>query len=248
MKRTVIASSSFALFVAVIAVVACAKPQAGPTTAVRGVAQPAPGASAVAASGGVTVETVTDSEGRSYQIQQGPRGDASTLGCADGQREAFVDHNAFPHIAGCIASWEGQKSMRGAPTGTACGDDSGPCATPADACAPGWHVCASNGHLSELRQVSAEQCASAGGGRFSAGVSHCVTQSGCEYDMTPAATYSCFDSGWCSETVCCGSDCGEFGACTGGVWPDQTHIAFGMDQGCGASTSQRAGGVLCCNN
>jgi hypothetical protein len=207
---------------------------------------PPPGADPGAAPAGVTVETITDDQGRQYQIQQGVRGAPGAVGCADGQREAFVDAAGFPAIAGCLASWDGKRSLRDAPTGAACGDDAGGCAAPADACAAGWHVCGASGAIADLRQVGPEQCEQAGGGRFSAALSHCETQSGCAYDTRPEGDYACFESGWCSEPVCCGGDCGDFGACTDGVWPGKTHIAQGTDQGCGAQTSQRAGGLLCC--
>ena len=105
-----------------------------------------------------------------------------------------------------------------------------------------------SGALADLRQVTGEQCESAGGGRYSAAVSHCRTQSGCEYDESAGAIYECFDSGWCSEPVCCGADCGEFGSCSGGVWTDHTHIPVGTDQGCGQTSADRAGGVLCCHD
>jgi hypothetical protein len=122
------------------------------------------------------------------------------------------------------------------------------CGAPADACAAGWHVCGHGGALAEIRAITADQCESAGAGRYSAAISHCRTQSGCEYDESWGASYECFESGWCSESVCCGADCGDFGACRGGVWPDRTHIAQGVDQGCGRTTSHRAGGVLCCRD
>lgn len=193
-----------------------------------------------------SVTDITDESGTVYHVSQGVRGAPAQVGCSDGQREAFIDSATFPNIAGCLASWHGTQSMRAPSTGQACGDDAGQCAVPGDACAPGWHVCGSTGRVADLRQVSAEQCEKAGGGRFSAGISHCKTQSGCAYDNSAGATYQCFDSGWCSESVCCGNDCGDFGACTGGVWANKTHIAVGTDQGCGATSSRRAGGVLCC--
>lgn len=196
--------------------------------------------------GAVTVEVITDDEGNEYSVQQGPRGEPTVLGCADGQREAFVNHEAFPDLAGCLASWAGITSMRAPATGAACGDDAGQCAAPADACAPGWQVCGADGSVAALRALRPDQCENAGGGRFSAAVSHCTAQTGCTYDPSPSASYPCFDSGWCSESVCCGNDCGQYGACTGGIWPDRTHIAQGVDQGCGRVSSRRAGGVLCC--
>lgn len=171
----------------------------------------------------------------------------AVAGCADGTREAFHDTAQFPNIAGCMASWSGSQSLRAAASGAPCGDQS-TCAAPADACAAGWHVCGADGALSDLRQVSGEQCANAGRGRYSAAISHCLTQDGCATDPRPEARYQCFAEGWCSESVCCGSDCGEFGRCQDGVWPGQTHIPVGQDQGCARMTSLRAGGVLCCRN
>jgi hypothetical protein len=196
---------------------------------------------------GVTaVETIQDESGKSYKVLQGERGEPTVIGCADGQREAFVDRASYPKIAGCLATWPGAMSLRAPRAGKPCGDDAVGCVSPGDACAPGWHVCASDGAVADLKQVTPDQCAHAGGGRFSAGMSHCTAQADCKYDTTPNASYPCFANGWCSEPVCCGDDCGDFGSCRDGVWPGATHIAQGTDQGCAASTSRRAGGILCC--
>jgi hypothetical protein len=207
---------------------------------------PPPAAATPLPMSGATSETVVDERGRSLSVEHGPPGDPAVVGCADGRREAFIDSARYPNIAGCLGSWPGRQTLRARVTGRACGDELGPCATPADLCAPGWHVCGSNGAVAELRQVSAEECEHAGGGRFAAGISHCKVQQGCAADPTPDASYACFPSGWCSEPVCCGRDCGDFGACRDGVWPQHTHIPFGQDQGCGSTESRRAGGVLCC--
>lgn len=192
------------------------------------------------------VAEVVDEEGRPFQIAQGEPGDPATVGCADGQREAFVDAAASPGVAGCIGEWSGTVSLRAPATGAACGDDLGGCAAPADACAPGWHLCGADGGLDEIAAIGDQACAGAGGGRFVAAVSHCQTQDGCQYaDPVETGTYECFAEGWCSEPVCCGADCG-MGACPSGVWHNQTRIAVGTDQGCGAIGSSRARGVLCC--
>jgi hypothetical protein len=209
-------------------------------------AYPPPEGAYPAPAAGTTPETIVDERGRSITLEHGPPGDPAVVGCADGRREAFLDAARYPRIAGCLGSWPGRQSLRSPPTGRACGDEAGPCAVPADACAPGWHVCGSSGAVAELRQVSAAECEQAGGGRFAAGISHCRGQSGCAYDPTPEANYACYPHGWCSEPVCCGHDCGEFGSCRDGVWPQHTHIPFGQDQGCGATESRRAGGILCC--
>jgi hypothetical protein len=192
------------------------------------------------------VTPVTDENGRTFQIAQGQPGAPEVVGCADGQREAFVDAAQFPTIAGCIAEWTGKTSLRAPKSGQACGDDLGPCAAPEDACAAGWHMCGDSGAVADLLRVSPDQCEQAGGGRFVAAISHCKLQQGCNYEPAQTANYSCFESGWCSEPVCCGSDCGEFGTCRDGVWKGMTHIPVGTDQGCGAIGSSRARGVLCC--
>ena len=198
-------------------------------------------------------ETITDEDGQSLTITRGAQGDPGVVGCADGQREGLLDTRAYPRIAACMGTWSGAKSLRDAPTGRGCGDGLGPCASPADLCAPGWHICGKSGSLAELKQLSAQQCREAGAARFSAALSHCETQEGCTYDDPNTGgdgdgRYACFESGWCSEPVCCGQACGELGACTDGVWPGATTIAQGTDQGCAQMTARRAGGVLCCQD
>lgn len=192
------------------------------------------------------VTPIADENGTVFQIAQGGPGDPQVVGCADGQREAFVDAATFPAIAGCIAEWTGETSLRAPRGGAACGDDLGGCMAPADACATGWHLCGDSGKIADLTRVTAAQCEAAGGGRFVAALSHCETQQDCVYDNAQTGDYACFEQGWCSEPVCCGNDCGEFGVCRDGVWPGATHIPVGTDQGCGKIGSSRARGVLCC--
>ncbi len=193
----------------------------------------------------VGILPITDESGQQFQISQGVPGDPATVGCADGQREAFVDLAESPNVAGCIGEWGDVADLRAAPTGRACGDDLGPCAVPADACASGWHVCGATGAIGEVEAIGAERCEQAGGGKFVAAISHCATQDGCNYADPHAGNYQCFKDGWCSEAVCCGTACGT-GVCPSGVWPGHTHIAIGTDQGCGAIRASRARGILCC--
>jgi hypothetical protein len=76
------------------------------------------------------------------------------IGCADGEREGYVDLAQFPDIAGCSGGW----SIPGILSGTldpACGHQAGDdSANPlgfdcdvADMCSPGWHVAASAGEV-----------------------------------------------------------------------------------------------------
>ncbi len=191
------------------------------------------------------VAPITDEHGQTFQISQGVPGDPASVGCADGQREAFVDLAQYPKLAGCIGEWGEIADLRAPATGRACGDDLGPCAVPADACAPGWHVCGASGAIAEVAAIGQDKCEQAGGGKFVAAISHCATQNGCSYADPNSGSYACYPNGWCSEAVCCGSDCGT-GVCPSGVWKDHTHIAVGTDQGCGALRSSRARGILCC--
>ncbi len=175
------------------------------------------------------------------------KGDPRIIGCADGQREGFADLKKAPRIAGCMGTWDSSKSLADPPTGKPCGDDGDKCAVPADVCAPGWHVCGSNGNPRDLRdRATADMCHNAGPGRFNAGMSHSPTD---EIDPCPTITAStklpCVQAGLGSEPVCCGNDC-LYGACKDGVWKDKTKISRGTSEGCGAVTSERNGGVLCC--
>ena len=71
-----------------------------------------------------------------------------TAGCADGQREGFVDQATYTHIAGCSGAWDhpGITPDTVVPACNRQGGDDGPhpegdgCSS-ADLCAQGWHVC-----------------------------------------------------------------------------------------------------------
>lgn len=176
--------------------------------------------------------------------------DPARAGCADGQREAFLDQVKFPHIAGCAGTWAGRASLRAAgkrkPAQQACGDDAGPCPNPQALCAPGWHICGHDGTVAELRVLSSKQCRESGPGRFVAAISHCQEQDGCSYDQSRDANYPCFREGPCSEPVCCGDACSDDNECSSGVWPQQTRVA--RQAACAATGAQSATGVLCCED
>ncbi len=87
------------------------------------------------------------------------------VGCADGEREGFLDTDTYSHIAGCAGAW----ALPGITPDTiqpACnlqGGDDGPkpdgegCSSH-DLCAAGWHVCST---WSEIAQKSPTGCAGA---------------------------------------------------------------------------------------
>ncbi len=175
------------------------------------------------------------------------KGVPEVVGCADGQREGFADITKHKRIAGCLARWEGVKSLRDKPTGKACGDDGDVCPVPADACSPGWHICGMDSKNTDLKgHTSWRACEKeTGPGKFVAGMSHGQTDELCPPPPTAATEFPCMESGIGSEPVCCGDDC-QYGKCRDGVWRGKTKISLGKAEGCGAVTSERNGGVLCC--
>ena len=181
------------------------------------------------------------------RVFHGPPAAPETVGCADGRREAFLDAGRYPNIAGCLATWSGAADLRAPSSSTACGDGVGPCAAPADACATGWHVCGSTGAVSELRALSAGECAQAGNGAFVAGISRCASQdNSCAVDATTTANYACYASGFCAEPACCGTSCTRAGPCSDGVWTQWTQSSVSRGGGCGALEAPPDVGVLCC--
>jgi hypothetical protein len=87
------------------------------------------------------------------------------VGCADGQREGFLDMDAYPHIAGCAGGWS-EPGITPDTVKATCGNTAGDdgdnpegkgCATP-DLCAPGWHVCVT---WKEVAEKSPTGCAGA---------------------------------------------------------------------------------------
>lgn len=176
-------------------------------------------------------------------------GDPKLLGCSDGQREGFANAMRHPLVAGCVGTWDGAKSLRDKPTGKACGDDAGPCAVPADVCAEGWHVCATNGKNTDITdRTSWVACDEAAGpGKFVAAMSHGQTQELCPPPPKADTVFPCMAKGICAEPVCCGDDC-AFGKCRDAIWPGGTRISRGKAEGCGAVRSGNNGGILCCKD
>ena len=179
----------------------------------------------------------------------------SVVGCSDGEREGFIDIARFPTIAACSATWNGSLGLRDPRTGGACGDELGPCLAPVDACAPGWHVCADNGQLTDITsRVSAADCGDAGGtpvGEFVAAAQHCESCAGScttgESACTYATIYGCTpSSATCNEPMCCGTDCYTSQNCKGGGYPAPDTKVGAPNQPCGALPGDSQTGVLCC--
>lgn len=167
------------------------------------------------------------------RVVHGPAAAPARSGCADGTREAFHDPPRAHPVAGCLAAWDGVRSLADPATGAPCGDGLGPCAAPADACAAGWHVC----RAPELRKLDPLQCLSAGVGQFLAAASICAAEGAC------GAADACLSEGTCAPAVCCGTLCAPSDTCDDGVWQDLT---WRSTDACAALGSNPVRGVLCC--
>ena len=183
-------------------------------------------------------------------FRQSKKGKPEDIGCADGQREGFANLERFPNVAGCLVAWEGKMSLRAVGNKEPCGDDKRKkCKAPADACAPGWHLCGLGGDNQDLAQrLTGKECKEeAGPGKFVAAMSHVQEQKVCPPMPTEDTVFECFAEGLGAESVCCGEGC-NFGKCRHGVWKGQTMISRGKAEGCGSSSSRRNGGLLCCRD
>lgn len=104
---------------------------------------------------------------------------SAVSGCADGQREGFVNTSTYPNIAGCNGAWTipgvslfapeeapacpglSPQDTRNPACGGAGDDSSNPTGTGcnvADMCAPGWHVCLD---ANDVTRASAAGCGGA---------------------------------------------------------------------------------------
>ena len=166
--------------------------------------------------------------------------DQFASGCSDGQGDGLL----LADIVACAAAWPGSPSLRAPPTGAPCGNNRGPCAVPADACAAGWHVCGASGQVAELySRMPPAECDGLTG-TFVAAVSHCgnPTAPPCTYDVP----LPCLDAlTTCAEPVCCGTGC-SLPSCADGVFPGATRKADTIS--CGMALASAVTGVLCCRD
>jgi hypothetical protein len=181
-------------------------------------------------------------------------GPLPVVGCSSGQCDAFC---GTPTVHGCVATWPGTASMRDPPTGKPCGGSSGPCAVPADACAPGWAPCLTNdtagGSISPAgfrSAITADACAAGDPRRFISAMSHAIPAwSNLPPGPCPTAPQDgdngCAADGWGAEPVCCGASC-QVPSCPNDIWVGGTRIHVGEGEGCGAVSGGWADGVLCC--
>ena len=175
----------------------------------------------------------------------------ATTGCADSTCDAFCE---TANVRGCLASFIGNVSMRTPATGKGCGGSLGPCASPADACGPGFGLCLSSFATPGLSadslraDLDASGCAGSAEGRFIAAMSHAELAWQPPAQCPPEPTSDdagCRATGWGSEAVCCGRAC-VLAGCANDLYVGATLIYDNQAHGCGNIANGLADGVLCC--
>jgi hypothetical protein len=183
-------------------------------------------------------------------------------GCADGTREGYTDLARYPTIAACEAWWDGTQSMRAPRSGLEwCGNSTGmKCTVPADACAPGWHVCMQSGWPADIRERNTYPSgAEAAATKFSwldctTGASHGHWYASASSSAYPGAgsctafPLGCYaeDVSGSMDTIACGDQANN-GGCNGAIWTSYTQ---GIGNACGSLATARTdqNGVLCCQD
>jgi hypothetical protein len=166
-------------------------------------------------------------------------------GCADGTCDGFCDN---AQLQACAATLPAGVSLRAPASGKPCGGALGPCATPADACAPGWALCLSDFAVPALSadgfrsRLGAAACGGGAGGRFVAAMSH--AGAAC-LDAPSAVDFGCNPTGFGAEAICCGAGCVRAG-CVNDFYANATTIYDDQRHGCGNADAAVADGVLCC--
>jgi hypothetical protein len=175
------------------------------------------------------------------------------IGCADGQREGFLDATAFPDIAACSGGWTEAGILGKSPVcNRLSGDDSqnpdGISCSTEDLCAEGWHVCASPG---EVATSSPTGCA---GGGFPANTFYAAAVSGegggeCTTDGTNDL-FGCGSVGSGVSASCAPLDRTSEDECEdlSGEWDCPGSFLIGSDSEAEdvRKYGSAGGGVLCC--
>jgi hypothetical protein len=223
------------------------------------------------ASSSVSASSASASSASSVSSSTGAGGGAPEQGCSDGEREGFVDLDAFPFIAGCSGGWSvpGVLLTLAPACGGIAGDDgpspSGVGCSVADLCAPGWHVCASAQEVADRSPTGCAGASDADGLFFvtrqsSNGCGLCASGS----NLDPDACDGCSCVGGCAQTPLTANDifgCGTAGAVAtcppldrfsndlcGALGPPWSCSALdGCDEAHAVTkSSSDGGGALCC--
>jgi hypothetical protein len=179
-------------------------------------------------------------------------GDAGIVGCADGQREGFLDVAAYPNIAACDGGFQvpGIVGLTGPACGRAGGDDGarpdGSGCNVEDLCSVGFHVCAS---ATEVGAKSTTGCI--GAVAVTPSVFYLTLQSGFGQQKCGPGTndvFGCGNIGFRPSQGCGVLDRASGDLCAGLIAPwtcgsDLIGEALNV-----AKPGSAAGGVLCCKN
>lgn len=207
-----------------------------------------------------------------------PRADApdpSLLGCADGEREGFLDRTRHARIAGCSGGFAVPGLLLDEPPscGRAAGDDGplprGEGCRSADLCAEGWHVCRSarevmlaspggcDGVAGLERAFFASRQSGPGCGICATGVRSCALGEcalDCAADPSPGSLmandlFGCGTLGDPPSTNCAPLDRFSNDLCGSTTAPWSCPGSTGYDEALVVrKTGPERGGVLCCRD
>jgi choice-of-anchor A domain-containing protein len=200
-----------------------------------------------------------------------------TVGCADGKRDGFFDQRRYPCIAACSTKWSSPGVVGQTPKCQRQAGDDFPnqpdgCSVE-DACAPGWHVCASQEEV-ETGFRHDGSCLDAGAGFYTSQVSgpgcgRCAFASGtnsecdganCRQDCSPN-TLTRNDLFGCGTLTNANGEieqaypdpltCGPFNIFSGNLCGSVPGLNCGAEGGyteadVATKSEYPGGGVLCC--
>ena len=177
---------------------------------------------------------------------------AGVIGCADREREGFLDLRAYPDIAACDGGFSvpGTVGLKGPACGRAGGDDGanpdGTGCNVEDLCEAGFHVCTD---AVEVGAKTSTGCTGAVVG--TASLFYLTLQSGTGQQKCGAGTddvFGCGNIGFRAGTGCAPLDSASGNLCGALVAPwtcgtNQTEEALNV-----AKPGSSAGGALCCRD
>lgn len=193
--------------------------------------------------------TSSSSSGPGESSSSESTGPAPVNGCADGEREAFVDEVAYPDIAACAGGWMVPGMYTNVPSCDRAGGDDG--LEPAgagcsveDMCSEGWHVCSDR--LDVMASGVADCNTEAFGGAFFATGQSSMGGHTCSAGVDDV--FGCGDVGWDMLNGCAPLNRDSQNLCS----------ALPAPWDCGPSNLQEAdfvvkegpefGGVMCCRD
>jgi hypothetical protein len=170
-------------------------------------------------------------------------------GCADGEREAFVDEVAYPNIAACAGGWMVPGMYTNVPFCNRAGGDDGllPAGTGCsveDLCSEGWHVCVDR--LDVMNSGVADCNTEAYGGAFFATGQSSMGGHTCSAGVDDV--FGCGDIGWDMLNGCAPLNRDSQNLCSELPDPWDCSVSNLQEAEFVVKEGPEFGGVLCCQD